>query len=262
MVGAIATVLKSKLDNLPWLDRFGGLVSMATRPVLTQGADGVQVVTGYQVYPVACGVNAAACWENGVYKHFEPDATKGAIAFFVDNGGAIMRGYEGPKNANLIFTFDLKFLCWLNLPRLGFDLTDNQCEVSGKLAPYVMAQFWGQHSAFGKFEGGVEEGMFLDIEVNSISQFQKNPSVFQPFTFATDGDKRGLFIYPYDYFALRVGGTFRVNVKCLQDAFFSPLSPYCIDGTGIVKEETPSDARLTEAGDFLTNQSGAYRVQE
>lgn len=261
MIAAIADVLKSKLVNLPWLERFGGLVNMATRPIVTQGADGVQVVTGYQVYPVACDVNAANCWETGVHKHFEPDSSKAAIAFFVDNGGATFREVQGPKLANIILTFDIKFLCWLNLGKLGPALTDGHCNVSGRLAPLVMAQFWGCHTAFGKFDGGPEEEALRGIEVTSISQYQKTASVFQPFTFAVDGDRRGLFLYPYDYFALRIGGKVEVNVKCLEDVFYAP-SDYCIDGTGIVKEETPSNARITEDGDFLTSQSGAYRVQE
>lgn len=222
MVAAIATVLKDRLSNLPWLERFGGLVNMASRPIIAQGADGVQVVTGYQVAPVACDVNAANCWETGTYKYFEPDATKAAIAFFVDNGGAVFREIQGPKLANIVLTFDLKFLCWLNLPRLGEDLTMGHCNISGRLAPLVMSQFWGSHDAFGKFEGAQEEHALQDIEVTGISQFIKNPSVFAPFTFATDQRTQAIFLYPYDYFALRVSGTFRVNVKCLEDVFYQP----------------------------------------
>lgn len=222
MVSAIATVLKSKLENLPWMERFGGLVSTASRPIITQGADGVQVVSGYQVAPVACDVNQANCWETGTYKYFEPDATKAAIAFFVDNGGATFREIKGPKLASIILTFDLKFLCWLNLPRLGEDLTMGHCNISGRLAPLVMAQFMGRHDAFGKFEGAQEEHALQEIEVTGVSQLVKNPSVFSPFTFATDQRTQALFLYPYDYFALRITGNFRVNVKCLQDVFYQP----------------------------------------
>lgn len=228
MISAIADVLKSKLVNLPWLERFGGLVNTATRPVFAQGADGVQVVTGYQVYPVACDVNAANCWEGGVYKHFEPDSSKTAIAFFVDNGGCVFRSIEGPKNAFIKLTFDLRFLVWLNIPRLGPELTTGECNISGRLAPYVMAQFWGCHNAFGKFDGNVEESIFQAVEVNQLSQLPKNPSMFQPFTFATDGEKRGLFLYPYDYFGIRIGGTFTINRNCLPGLYFVPEEEICI----------------------------------
>ena len=228
MISAIATVLKSKLVNLPWIERFGGLVNVATRPIVAQGADGVSVVTGYQSYPVACDVNQANCWDNGLFKHFEPDSTKTAVAFFTDNGGVALKSVEGPKNARLKMSFDLKFLCWINLARLGSEFTQGGCEVSGYIAPYVIAQFWGQHTARGLFAGGMEEDIFQEIDVTSVRQLQKTPAMFSPFAFSTDGDKRGLFLYPYDYLGLSVSGTFTININCLPAFFTMPESAYCI----------------------------------
>lgn len=231
MIAAVADILKSKLAALDWVDRFGGLVNIATRPVFVTGADGAQVVTGYQSYPVACTVNAANCWENGLYKHFEPDSRKTAILFFMDNGGVNLKSVEGPKNARIKFSFDLRLLGWLNIPALGPELTTQECNIAGRLVPYVMAQLWGLHDAFGKLEGGPEEKMFQDVEVTNLRQLTKSPSLFQPFTFATDGNTRGLFLYPYDYFGIGISGTFIINTKCLPPLFFSPDSAYCLPGT-------------------------------
>lgn len=228
MNAAIANILKDKLTDLPWLERFGGMVTTVTRPVFASNTDGAQVVAGYQVYPVACDVNLADCWETGTYKMFEPDSNKSAIAFFVDNGGCVFRGIEGPKNSFIKLTFDLRFLMWLNIPRLGPELTTGDCNISGRIAPYVMAKLWGTHSAFGKFNGNVEEEMYQAVEVTSLSQMPKSPAMFQPFTFATEGEKRGLFMYPYDYLGLRIGGTFTINHKCLPGLRFVPESEYCI----------------------------------
>lgn len=263
MTAAIADILKSKLVNLPWIERFAGLVTPATRPLITTGADGVQVVAGYQVCPVACDVNAANCWENGKYKLLEPDSTKTAIAFFTDNGGATFKEIQGPKNAYLVFSFDLKFLCWLNLERIGQELTYGHCNVSGRLAPLVMKQFYGCHSAFGKFDGAAEEEALQSIEVTSLSQYAKTSAIFQPFTFAVEGEKRGLFMYPYDYFGIRIGGTFRVNVKCLEDVFFRRSDDYCIDGSGILHDTTPSIAIMAEDGvTAISNESNDFIIQE
>ncbi len=202
MVSAIATVLKSKLSNLLWVDRFGGLVVPATRAQIVTGADGVQVVTGYQTYPVACDVNAADCWEKGLYKHFEPDSKKQAIAYFLDDSGVSLRSSEGPKNAVLKFNFSLRLVFWMNVARLGQGFTGGGCNLSGRVAPYVMAQLWGNHTAFAKFDAGVEEEIYREIEVSGMQQLPKTPAIFSPFTFATDGEKRGLFLYPYDYFGI------------------------------------------------------------
>ena len=262
MVSAIATVLKSKLVNLPWIERFGGLVNVATRPIVAQGADGVSVVTGYQSCPVACDVNQANCWDNGLFKHFEPDSTKTAVAFFVDNGGIVFKQVEGPKLANLIFTFDLKFLCWMNLPRMGEDLTGGGCDVSGRLTPLVMKQFWGCHDAFGKFEGGPQEQALRGIEVKTLSQYRKDPSIFAPFTFATDGEKRGLFLYPYDYFGIRITGEFRVNTHCLEDIFFTPDSTYCLPGEGILPASESDNSILEEDNDEIITEDNQFIIQD
>ena len=99
MVSVIADVLKASLTDLQWLERFGGMVVPASKPLFKQGADGVQVVTGHHISPIACDVNMENCWENGKFKHFEPDSTKSAIAFFMDNGGCSLKNIEGPKES-------------------------------------------------------------------------------------------------------------------------------------------------------------------
>lgn len=217
MTSVIADILKSRLENLAWIEWFGGMVSQATRPEFLQGSDGVQVVKGYQSYPVACGVNVENCWETGAFKHFEPDSTKAAIAFFTDNGGVTLKDVMGPKNTALKFQFDLKFLCWMNSKRLGNDITAGNCLPSGRVAPFVIAQLHGDHSPVGLFGGGVEEDVFQAVEVTSVRELTKTPTMFEPFSFAKDGQNRGLFIYPYDYFGLGITGTFVINKNCLPE---------------------------------------------
>ncbi len=217
MVSVIADVLKASLTNLEWMERFGGMVVPAVKPNFKQGADGVQVSTGNQVYPVACTVNMENCWENNQFRYFEPDSKKSAVAFFVDNGGCSLKAIEGPLNQYYKFTFDLKFLCWLNTARLGSAITDDNCLPSGRIAPYVLTELAGAHSPVGVFGGGIEETIFQAIEVTSVRQLTKNPSMFEPFSFAREGIDRNFFIYPYDYFGLIIQGTFVINKNCLPD---------------------------------------------
>ena len=58
MNAIIANILKQKLSNLDWIERFGGMVTQATKPVFVT-VDGQQVITGYKTYPVSCWVNEA-----------------------------------------------------------------------------------------------------------------------------------------------------------------------------------------------------------
>lgn len=216
MVSVIAEVLKQPLADIPWMERYGGLVFPAAKPILKQGADGVMVTTGHEIYPVACGVNAENCWENNRFKYFEPDSEKAAIGFFVDNGGAVMKSIQGPMQMRIEYSFDLKFLCWLNTLRLGNDITAGGCLTSGRIVPYFFPIFMGAHSTAGLFAGGIEETNFQAIEVTAVSEITKSPSMFEPFTFAREGVNKNLFVYPYDYFGLRIQGTFIVNKDCLE----------------------------------------------
>jgi len=217
MNAVIAEVLKANLENLQWMERFGGLVFPYQVAQFKTDAEGKQVITGYQVYPVACEVNLENCYETGTIMHFEPDSTKSAIGFFVDNGGVTLKSVEGPKNATLKFAFDLKFLCWMNTARLGSSITAGLCQPSGRIAPYVVAEMFGEQSAVGVFAGGIEESIFYNIEVTGVRELTKTPAMFEPFSFARWGVDRGLFTTPYDYFGLQIQGTFTVNKNCLPD---------------------------------------------
>jgi len=230
MTSVIADILKSKLVNLAWIERFGGMVSQATRPIIVKGPDNVDRVTGQQTYPVACGVNMENCWEGNKFKHFEPDSSKSAIAFFTDNGGVEPVELGGPKMAYMVCRLDIKFLMWLNTKRLGTDITAGGCLPSGRLVPFVMAQFYGEQSPVGLFDGGVEETMFQGLEVTGIRELVKSPEMFAPFTFSRP-DNRGLFIFPYDYFGLSIRGTFAINRNCMPEDFgvdWTPSEATCI----------------------------------
>lgn len=200
MVAAIAHILKENIGTLPWIRRYGSLVVPVTKPkVLHDAKSGDLKVGADQVYPLSCDANFERCWETGTYKHFEPSDDMESIAFFMDGGGCVLKSVEGPKRQNYIFTFNLKFLCWMNVRKLGFE----DCQVTALAVPNVITKLIGTHSAAGTaYEG------YRNIEVTNIREMEKNPSMFMPFTFATEGNRRGIFLFPYDYFGLQITGTF------------------------------------------------------
>lgn len=221
MIAVIANVLKARLSNLDWVERFTGLVRVAERPNFVAGADGAQVVTGYSRYPVSCEVNAANCWERGLYKHFEPDSTKAAIAFFVDRGG--VNSVEQVGKSHLRHTFNLRFLMWINTKRVGSEISGDLCDITARVTPYVIGQFWGQHSPVPAYDDeGVEAQIYHNINVTNIRQPEKTPALFNPFTFSTDDKQKALFLAPYDYFALDISGDFLINKNCLPELYTTP----------------------------------------
>lgn len=210
----IAEVLRQKLAlTLPWAERVAGFTVPAVRDVVSTGADLQTVVTGRQVYPVAATVNVADCWETGVYKLLAPDATKAAILFFADGGGVRYINDEQLSRRFLRYSFSLKLLAWVNLKRIGEDMTGDFTNISGRIVPYILAQLYGAHSIDGVFSGGPEEAAFSQIEVKAIDEMPKEQSIFFPYDFA--GEQQ-LFFWPYDYFGLLVRGEFIVKKDCLD----------------------------------------------
>lgn len=262
MIAAIADILKQRLDNLPWIERFAGLVTIAQRPQYLTGEGGAQILNGYQVYPVACGVNSADCWDKGLYKDLAPNSSKAAIAFFVDDVGCSLREVVGPRDYGLKFTFGLKFLCWMNANRMGEALTGGECNVSGLVVPYVAGQLFGHHSAAQAFGGGIQQEIFKAVEVNSVRQLAKSPTMFQPFTFANDPAMTALFYSPYDYFGLSIQGSFIINRNCLPSLMFSINDETCIDAHGVVPDFIPEGARITEGKKYLKTEDGKYVISE
>ncbi len=212
MVTVIAEILRQKIASLEWVERVGGLVQVAERPIYSTAANLSQTVTGRQAYPVACTVNSADCWENGVYKLLEPDSTKSSVVYFMDRGGVQCLGAEGPKKGAVRYRFDIDMFCWLNLARLGEPITANGCTVSGRIVPYFIEKLMGEHTATGLFDGALEEDAFLGVTVLKIDEMRKSPDIFAPFDFQK---RTELFFTPYDYFGLKISGEFVIPTSCL-----------------------------------------------
>ena len=255
MLSVIADVLKNRLTDLPWMERFGGMVSAAHKPLTKPGADGAQVQYGTQVSPVAFGVNAENCWESDRWKYFEPDSSKAAISFFTGNGNWRIKSIEGPKNAWAVIEFDIKFLCWMNTARLGATITAGGENPSDRVTPYVINKFFGAQSVAGLFGGGMEEDVFREIEIKGIRGLDKNPSMFEPFSFARDGVNKNLFIYPYDYFGLSISGTFRFNINCLPE-FGVDWEPFAGCLSPIAGDTTPGNG----TSNWFFNQMQTYNA--
>lgn len=214
MLTVIAEVLRDKISTLSWIERTGALTMVASRPTFATAADMQSVITGYESYPVSCHVNLQDCWEDGAYKLLEPDGYKSGVAFFMDNGGVEQIAIEGPRAANIRYKFNLKLLVWLNINRLGTDITADGCNISGRVAVFFMEKMLGRHSAAGLFGGGVEEDAFKWIEVTKVDELPKDISLFSDFRFSK---QKELFFWPYDYLGLRITGEFVVNRNCLPE---------------------------------------------
>lgn len=243
MVAAIADVLKYKLTDttdspaLDWIERFTGMVTAAAKANTIQTADGAFVNAGYQYWPVACDVNAEKCFESDQQlKWFVPDSSVAAIAFFYGGQSRFLRFSENvPQRGGLVYQFSMTFLCWMNMKRLGDAITSGECYASDKVVPYVIAKFYEKHDSAAVFGTDTPKAKaYREIEVTRVDHLQKQPSLFNPFTFASLPDKQALFMWPYDYFGLQVQGEFTLHRNCLAELYEAPFEPeteICLPGT-------------------------------
>ena len=209
MISAIAEILKARIGELPWVERYGGLVVPATKPAFkTNQTTGASELSTPQVYAIGCDVNNERCWETGTYKYLHPSDDMASIAFFMDNGGCSVKSVSGPKSAFITYTFDVRFLCWMNVKKLGFD----DCNLSALAVPDIIGKLMGRQNAG---DGSAYADIYRNINVTGVRQLVKSPTMFQPFYFATEGAKRGIFLFPYDYFGLSITGTFDINKNCI-----------------------------------------------
>lgn len=224
MLHSVAKVLRNSLASLTWVERFGGLVVSATRTIYGKTDDGGQVAIGTETWPVGCGVSLDACFTANGYTFFAPDAKLAAVAFFVDDGGASLVKMEGAKDGFAVFSFNLRLLVWLN----GKRLNDDACGLSGRAAPYVMAQLLGSHNILLAFPSpAIERNILKSVTVQKVRQLPKSPTNFAPFSFSEQFDK-GYFLAPFDYFAIGIQGEFVIAPKCLPE-YLAPNIPPFVD---------------------------------
>ena len=221
MTSAIANILLDRIGELPWMERYTGLVTTAVMP--KKKADSLGNLTKSsetQTYAVACDVEAEKCWETDIYKYLFPDNTVKSVAFFTDAGGTVSATVTGPKKNTLNFTFDLKFLCWMNLKRLGIE----GCNASALAVPEIIARIFGLKDT----PAGPYNGIYQNVEVLRVRELVKSPSIFEPFFFAKEGERRGLFLYPYDYFGLQISGSFSFCLPNVPELEIVETEEYCV----------------------------------
>ena len=265
MVAAIADILKAQLSGLDWIERFGGLVIEAKKADTRKADNGDTVTVGWQSWPVACDVNAERCFEDAAkLKWFIPESSLAAVAYFADNGGTSFVGFDEftPKRGGLIYRFNLKFICWMNMKRLGDAITSGECWAADKLVPYVIAEFFGTAADAATTVFGADTPKaraYRRIEVTSVTQVQKSPQIFAPFSFWNLPDKQAMFIWPYDYFALQIQGTFVLNRFCLPE-LYEP--PFVADANICLPGEPTDDYRVTTDGEHRQTTEEELRTVE
>lgn len=207
MIDKIIDSISPTLTDIPWVERFGGIVRRATRIIGDSPETFVE-----QAFPVSASVTNKDCWENGKYADLVPDDKYKSLMYFEQRGPIVVK--QGYQDGYISMSAPLTIVCWLNLPRLGF----SQANESPIFEAEIIKKIY-----FKKFEVAalkISNGKFT---IDALAARDEN--IFRKYTYS---DKMGLLLYPYDFFAIDITAIWQQNVKCLQDVdISSPIN--CVD---------------------------------
>ena len=105
---AIASILKSRIADLDFVDKIAGLV--ATQYMNVTNEAGVKV---QKSYPVACCTTADDCI-TGAYNDLAPDSKYKSVIYFEDRGVTFERYASNWK----YYRSNLRLVAWLNVKKI------------------------------------------------------------------------------------------------------------------------------------------------
>jgi hypothetical protein len=194
MTTEFAEAFKDLIASLPFVDRLAGMV----RPVTFKDTnkDGAFV---RRSFPVACGVSAKDCINNGKYQDLVPNDTKKSVLYFEEIGGAQVIGRE--KN-NLKFRATMRLVGWLNLQKLGVD----SCSYSSAAVLQIISRL---PEAYFNLND-----RYTKCFITNLQEADKLPTIFGRYTY--DETVTQYLLFPYDYFALNITVEYNVPRACIE----------------------------------------------
>ena len=221
MTGALAAILLTHLQGLPFADRLAGLV----RTVTITGEDGKR-----KAFPVACNVTNADCTA-GRYQDLVPDSSRKSVMYFEDGGTVLTGLLKGDPQ----FRSTIRLIGWLNLKKMG--LTD--CDFATTAITNIIKNLpWAE---FNSPANG-----FVRVKLTGLNVLEKSSAIFSRYTY--DEAVTQYLLYPYDYFGLNLTVEYTVRRSCIEDAVIPDIE-LCDDNSGNVNPG--GDNAGAKQGDLL-----------
>lgn len=199
MIAEIGKIVIDKIETLPFMDKYAGVIKQLAYNVSTNNK------TERKTFPADCRVTFEEC-ESGRYTDLIPDSKKKSVLYLEETGALIKTGDEG----NLTFwRLPLNLVCWLNLPLLG----SSDCYYSAIAIQGILSRFPTRY---------FNSGIFQRVKINVVSQRPKNENPFSKYSYESQVMK--LTMFPYDYFVLQLEIEFVLNKTCLfPESVSSPI---------------------------------------
>jgi hypothetical protein len=196
MIHIIEQVLRNKITALPFIERYGGVAYPLTSQFPGQG----DII---KTFPVSTTISSNQCFHQDKYKNLIPDDRYKSLSYLEGLANPVSITFDGPKKGVVIMSQTLRFVCWLNLPKLGF--TD--LAVTSDLAIKSIDALSGEYAFTYKGTQG-------RVSVKNSRSIFDRQQVFGLYSYF---DKQAVFMYPYSFFAIELQVTAQLGRKCIDE---------------------------------------------
>lgn len=205
MIESILDIIKPSITGMSWVDRYAGIAKTISREQIVTTPDNEYQATVTESFPAGCDIDVRNCWENGMYLDLVPNDKYRSVVYWEDltglqDAGQYIRLSGG--RSFMGFQATLRMVCWLNAKKLGYEGCDNTPEFIQDAMKVINGIDLKQITSPIRIRR-------ISLQVMDILPKDHN-AIFSKYSYSGNS---GLFIYPFDYFALNV----RLQVQMSSD---------------------------------------------
>lgn len=198
MIRYIEQALRTSLTGLSFVERYGGEAYPVSYDVALDSG------SVRKTLPVSMSLNDTACLETGRHSKLVPDSRYKSVAYLEEQGGATLT-YTGAKANEITSIQRVRFVCWLNMQKLGYLDTKGTM----RFAVEALNAIKGRRA----FTVDTVQG---ELEVNRATIMEKDPQrIFSRYSYS---DLSWAFFWPYDFFAVEFEARVMVSAACFEDS--------------------------------------------
>ena len=227
MIDLVANALQSNILDLPYIDRYGGVV----RPVPIRVETEIEGQYVTKNYPIGRMVAGGICTEGEQSNIFEPNADFKSVSYLeqVETLASVrIAPYKYNVRENVwLFRERFRFVCWMNItqfskyivdPMSGEPMVDG--EGNAPVEPYISTtrfELAALKAVVGKYEILAEEneGLLGKMKVEPYGVVRHSPrEVFGRYEYS---EYEWAFVYPYDFFAVEFETEILIPSSCIGE---------------------------------------------
>jgi hypothetical protein len=201
MNNEVASLLKSKLLNLNFVDTIAGLVQTIRIPSLEDSENKTE-----QRFPVSHDVVVNGECNVGAQVALIPDSNRKGILYFEDQGTTILQSTHRNRTR---MQSRLQLVCWVNRDK-----------VTGSPYTSIVLPAVRQISAAIIGKNPINEAPFVVFSTRLEGVPMKDANIFGKYTYPEDITQ--YLMPPFDYFALTLVSSYYVMDSCLPGLTVNP----------------------------------------